>query len=178
MRLKKLTKPYFSTKTTHTMRTTTWRKTKPKRKTNATKTRTTTATTSNNQPQTHEDLRPKIPCSHSPNDKPIKKPVQSPSQNMIIFQGLLASHRRTTSSSLLLKRRYVHNFFFTFVMQLTLEKARCEQKVVVYVMHKWAVNQHQYEGVVSVFAVPNLRGRVYIETTDTLQAFEVLKNST
>ncbi len=41
-------------------------------------------------------------------------------------------------------------------------------------MAHWAIGK--FEGVVAVFCIPKLRGRVYIETSDTLQAFELLKN--
>ncbi len=41
-------------------------------------------------------------------------------------------------------------------------------------MAHWAIGK--FEGVVAVFCIPKLRGRVYFETSDTLQAFELLKN--
>ncbi len=42
-------------------------------------------------------------------------------------------------------------------------------------MREW--ERGHYEGIASIFCLPKVRVRIYIETSDTLQAFELLKNS-
>ncbi len=42
-----------------------------------------------------------------------------------------------------------------------------------YALHEWGVGE--YDGIASVFSVPNSPGRIYVEASSSLKAFELLK---